>query len=752
MRYLKNLSSQSALPCATLPWDWTPANEVPAHVRKDKKARFTWMTNPETDHYFYSLSEGVNPNGRIVAEDSNPVQLIYGIAADYDAPMSESDIESGLARIGSHQPNYIERTMSGFARTVYRFEKPLAIPGNAAYREFLKVASAKLNLKMFSAGYDEGAVLDPARYYTNSGEWCVLDADRRISDLLVRGWWMDASKKVVWDQKDFGPVIPFETLAEKLAEKYPKFKDWPGDFVDNAQGPTFWLEESVSPKSAIAHESGIYTFSQHASKPFYSWADLLGAEFVDEYRVKQQAGSTEGIHYDGKGFWLKNPGDKKRWEQWEKTLLVNHLRVDRHVSVKKEKGTQLAEIDYCLNHIVVHQRVDAAAPYVFCPPGLMTLPSGKRMLNTSNLFVATPVPGQAKWGPDGEFPWLSRYFDALLSTPEQLPFLMSWIAHAYQGALIQKPRQGQVIVLVGPPNIGKTFFSSAILSRLFGGCADAACFVTGNDNFGGDLFESGIWALDDNSYIDSSAAWKRFSEKLKAMAANSNHRYNQKFEKGGMVSWQGRIVVTANCDEESVRQIPATDLSNGQKLSLYRTVEKMPFKYSDFYTMGEILGREIPFFAAYLRDYVIPEHCVGDARYGVAAYHEPSLMEISHQSSPTYAFFEILHDWMTDYIKDHPKETFWEGTAHQLGKAIRVDPTADASMRSYNDIQVGRALASMKNSGRYQIEATRQHGLRLWRITPTKEVVEEVKKTNAPGTKSNSKFAALQGAQVSDKV
>jgi hypothetical protein len=228
---------------------------------------------------------------------------------------------------------------------------------------------------------------------------------------------------------------------------------------------------------------------------------------------------------------------------------------------------------------------------------------------------------------------------------------------------------------------------------------------------------------------------------VKAISANTTFHYNQKYEKGGMVEWLGRAVITANCDEESLQQIPATDISNLEKLSLFRTTDAMPSQLPSFWAMCDILDREMPFFAAWLRDHVIPDECVGEPRYGVKAYHDPSLLEISHQSSAAYSFSEILHDWSQEWFEQNPTAEHWEGTALQLQKAILTDPTAEPSMRPYSVLAIGKALAALKKTGQYRLESgDRKHGFRNWKLYRPADTKKPTAQEIIPGTPADSQF------------
>ena len=76
--------------------------------------------------------------------------------------------------------------------------------------------------------------------------------------------------------------------------------------------PTFWVPESISPLSAIVRENGVQTFSAHAHKPFFSWPELLGAEWVKQFEDGKTGAAIEGIKFDGRSFYVRKPCG--RWD------------------------------------------------------------------------------------------------------------------------------------------------------------------------------------------------------------------------------------------------------------------------------------------------------------------------------------------------------------------------------------------------------------------------------------------------------
>lgn len=715
MRYLPNLSSDETFDASKpAPWDFEAP--IPERVRGDKAARHAWITKKTTKHYVYSGFEGVNPNVRVrngrAGQEGNPVHSVNALVADFDAPMSEAELRAGVARL-PYPPNYLEITLSGNSRLVWLLEAPLNLPGNSAATAFLKHAAGQLKLKQFGPGWDDKAFFDPARYYTNSCTWMELDPALRLPETLVRGWWITAAAKIQWDRPEYGITIPLDRVEAALRAKYPEF-DWPSDFSLGSQGPSFWVPGSVSPKSAIIKETGIYTFSQHAAKPFFSWSDLLGSQFVEEFAAEAKALAVEGIYFDGKSFFLQNP-HSKRWESWSKENLLLYLRTVRGVDARRDKATQMSALDQALMHIMITQRVAAAAPLIMQPPGLVRM-LGQQYLNLATTHICRPAEQVTTWGEHGEFPWISRWLDGLFDPADQLQPVLCWLARFYRCGLEYKPEPGQALVMAGGTGIGKTLFARGFMAKLFGETADAAPVLSGEDSFNADVLGCPVWAVDDNTRTQTDADWKRFSERVKAAAANGTFRYNAKFEQASTVVWLGRIVITCNLDPESLRQIPNLSLSNRDKIVLVKCAEVSAIKLPSRPEIEAILDRELPYFAAYLRDFVVPEHLRGEARFGVVATHSQELLEAAYQATPQAAFREILVEWAGEWFRTHPEAEAWEGSATALHSAILIDPTRDAAMRPFAPNRLGMALSSLKGAGVTGLESRLRDGIRHWRI------------------------------------
>lgn len=716
--HLRNLSSQD-LHKDVLPWDFKPSTPIPPEVYTNKKARTNWINLPTTEHHVYTAFEGVNPNLRIskLRNDGSGNPPLYGWAliADYDSAQPE-DVVMKLAKELPYPPNYIEKTLSGNWRFVWLLAAPLVFPSYDFAKYFFRnFANFAFDVSRGMIGFDQPAWEAPERLWTNSGDWRKVH-DKPIDADIVRGWMVKASEKYSFTASEFGLAIPLDALKPELEKRYPKFAQWPGEFVLNAQGPSFFIEGSTSPMSAIVRETGMQTFSAHAAKGFYGWKDLLGAAFVSEYESKALGSAVEAIHFDGRHYW--QPVANGSFAPFDRHDLVLHLKVERNLSPKPDKDGK-SQIERALTHIQKFQRITGAAPFIFRPSGIIRR-AHQTFLNTSTVRVMSPADVPAVWGSRGNFPWLSYYLETIFDE-YQLAILLAWMAWAYQGFYRLEPQQGHVLFIAGPVGMGKTLLNREIIGKIFGGYAEAGAYLLGEDNFNAELFQVGHHVVDDAGATSNLHTQRKWQSALKRAAANTTFRSNEKYRTATLADWIGRTGVTLNVDEESARLFPDLSTSIIDKLILLRTRgEDCKPEFPERYKLEKMMDQERHHLCRWLLDHKIPEDLQGNSRFGVIHYAEPSLLETANQSSHTAGFHEILEDWKNDYFVANPKAKYFEGTAYQLRKQLVLDPTAVDAVRAFDVNAIGRHLATLKSKG-VKLEAFSRGDLRYWRIYPNEK-------------------------------
>lgn len=690
---------------------WTFQGDIPAEAKgkANKTKRGEWIEDSSTLHNCYLGWEGFDSSVRISSKsDGNQPYKLHALVADYDAAVDDEELQKGCARMGAYLPAYFERTLSGYSRFVWLLETPVTVPSRAFAVELLKFLLRRIPVEELSVGFDAPAWLAPERAYTNSCEWAKV-SDYRIPAKLMSGWVLQVAEKFSFRNTSDSIAVPLDLVWPELVKKYPGAA-WPSDFVEGSQGPSFWVEGSTSAKSALVKAEGLYTFSAHAPKPWYSWRDLLGSQFVDEYESKNLGAAVDGIFFDGKGYWRKD--GRGKWMPYTKEDTASHLAIERHLSRNAPKG-QSSEVDRALEHIRQWNTVIGAAPFVFRPSGLVRV-SDHFALNTFTRTVVKPAEvDKVEWGPDGPMPYLSNYLGGFFDPADQLDFFISWLKRFYVSAYEQALDSGQNIFIVGPTGIGKTLLSTVVLSNLCAGHAVAEDYLMGATSFNSQLFESALWTIDDNSAAVTSATHRKFSTVIKRMAANTTFEYHAKFQVPCQVQWQGRVVVTMNSDEESIQLIPDLGISILDKICLFRAAQR-DMKFPPNRELEATIRRELPYLAKYLMDYEVPERCRGANRFGVVSYHEQSLVRTAKHSSRANSFQEVLDDWRADYFAEKSED--WTGTSYQLLTQFNVDPAKAAALRGMDVSAVSRGLSALKNTGYKYISIKETEEGRLWII------------------------------------
>jgi hypothetical protein len=224
------------------------------------------------------------------------------------------------------------------------------------------------------------------------------------------------------------------------------------------------------------------------------------------------------------------------------------------------------------------------------------------------------------------------------------------------------------------------------------------------------------------------SAHRKFSTIVKRMAANTTFQYHAKFRVPLTVSWQGRVVVTANDDEESIRILPDLDISILDKIMIFRA-SKRRMAFGSNREVEATIDRELPFFARWLLDYEPKPHCIGASRFGITSYHEPSLVKMAQQTSRLNSFHEIVEDWKNDYYAEHSEP--WSGTAHQFLVELHRDPAKSSVVKHLTIDKVVMQLSALRRKG-YPLEHDDNDGpLRRW-IIPGPKLKKLPPSVNSP--------------------
>lgn len=670
---VRNLTEKILSPC--MPWKFMPEQRPSDKICLDKEERQLWYRTKSTEWQFYTGIEPANNAQR--ASKDNPPKFIHAFVADFDVKIPDERINEAIESM-SVKPGFVERSLGNNCRLVWVCSRPLAVETTDFAIWILQAAGKFLSLDLLP-GIDKGAFEDPMRLYCNGASWRDTKHPP-INENKLQAFFVEAAKKFKFKAPE-GNSMPLDTVEKSIRESFSHFQ-WPTSFDLDSQGPTFWIPESVSPLSAIVKAEGMLTFSAHASKPFYSWSDILGADFVRETNEKAISRATLDIFYDGQSYYRKIDGAYQTANDGAMKIYL-----------KEGCGIPAKKVDATLHHLHENCRVAGAAPFIFQEPGLLEY-GGRKILNTWRNSVLKPAESSAGI----ENIWLWYFLNSLFDPPEQLDWALSWFQHFYRSAIELLPRPGQNLFLLGPANKGKTFFSREIVGKAVGGFVDASDYLVRGDSFGSENFHVPLWSIDDSTPGNSASGHDRFAAMLKKAAANQQHRYNAKFQIPTTVCWSGRVIITANVDFQSSRILGSLDNTSADKTSVFRSTNKQ-IDFPERYELQKILRTELPVFCRWLLDWKPPAHILRDGRYGFKAFHESSILDVTHQTSKSAPLKEILIEELSAFFVASPEATEWRGTLTSLCRMIQLNPLNDFVFRSFKPETINRYLELIEREG-----------------------------------------------------
>jgi|SRR5579859_438884 len=703
--FAPNLVTQSVVP--GLPWEFQVTEQITEQIRKDKHERQNFYQNPATRHCFYSGLEGVNAGVRCGKD--NPVRAVHAIVADYDIPIPDARIDEALESMPV-KASWVETSLGGNRRLIWILERPLLVDGNDFGVYFLQSCEKFLNLNLLPA-LDLPALTTTSRLFCRGDIWKAT-GHGPVPFSKLQAHFVKIAQAFRF--KEMAQVnVGLDVVEKAIKEKFPNF-NWPGEFAEGSQGPSFFIPESVSPLSAIVKAEGMLTFSAHATKMFYDWASILGKEFITEFAEKSVAAGTSDIYFDGHRYHRKIG---ESWASSERGEFTNYLKVSCRMSAKPD-GQGHSAVDRALDHIHCQQRVVGAAPFVFMRPGLIEY-QGKRTLNIYDSKPLEPAIGAQIFGSVGNFPFISTFFLTLFDPPEQLIRFNAWLKYYYESAYLWMPRPGQNLVLQGGVGIGKTFVNRQIIGTLVGGFADASGFLVDGGTFNSQLLAVPHMVLDDDTPTSSYATANRTHMLFKKIAANSEWEFHKKFEVPCMVQWVGRLGITANLDFQSSRIIGPLDNSSLDKLNLFRCIadnEGRAFKFPNREDTIRFIRAELPYYARWLLDWKVSDEIERDPRYGFVSFQEPSLLEQCNQTNPSAPFKEILLDSLAQWFRENPSESVWSGTVSAINRLLMSNPLNESILRSLRLEQSNRYLEQLQkeNSVKAEVSTDANSKTRVW--------------------------------------
>jgi hypothetical protein len=664
---LANLGSMAVDPIDA-PWDLKL--ETPAEI--STKAEYqSWCLNPATKHAFVSAFEGLSPVIKIGKE--NPPVKMHGLIIDYDTRSVTPDRLRELADkpVCEWIPSYGSISFRKGGRLYWEFERPVPVSSGIQAKKFLERLCKELKVNNWLPGYDQGATLNIGQYYEAGREFVHIGGPKIRWDILAFWAWEAVRDTVLWT--DFARYeIPLDAVEAEVHARFPG--RWSGQFTVGSRGVRFWDPGADNPTGAQVRKDGVSCYT--GDRPFMSWLDIFGKDFVSRFAASKTSELLEATYYDGKKFYSRE-GDSEggHYVEWDKADFSQYLRT-KGFDPSKAKGRTCSELDEAEIAIKTQRRVDYAKKIVHFPKGPVRW-RGKNYLNMGAPTPIQPAPSLGTpltWSDGAQFfPYIKSFLDVFFTDSRgddehnQRAFLFAWLRRFYQGGLELSPTQGQVAIIAGKPDKGKSFFCEGVVGGLMGGCEDGADYLVDNGRWSENVAESPVIYVGDSRAAEDHKTATAFANQLKKIVANATLRSAQKFSKETDVPWYGRIMISCNTDSESLNILPNLEISNRDKVMMFLASD-VTFPFPERRESERRLAQELPFFGRFLLDWVPPHSVMSNSsRFGVDKFHHPFLSEASTSQGASGVLQDYLSAFIeADRISASGQRKGWTGSSTEL--------------------------------------------------------------------------------------
>jgi hypothetical protein len=655
---------------------------------------------------FYSTCEGRAPSKRI--SNDNPVNKIYGVVADYDAAVDWKTLDDDiLARFGVNQPTWRTKTQSGYMRLVWEFAEPIPIAPEL-FDTFMKHMDKSLKLSRAFAGFDSTS-LRANQYFELGSEWVQVNG--HLDGNFVQGVLAKAAAEKPPQSSETS--IPIDIIAAEVEKRFPN--RWVGDFEVGSRGCLFWIDDGIDRDGCQVVDDGMVCYSDRAGKGFVTWAEIFGSSFTKDFEHKKLSTLLDEYWFNGRSFFkvLHNSAVTIPKDQ-----LMLELR-QSGFSTKHKQGQPLTEIESAILVISNQNRIDEIAPVVFSSDRVVSY-NGSRILNCANNQPVEPDTD----GDPSKWPFLHAWLNQLFEnsgTIDSIQYFYAWLKRFYMAAYNRKFMQGQAFVLVGATGRGKSLLSNRVIGTLVGGFADASDYISGQTKFNKDLGRVAAWVIDDTTSAASFQDQRKATELLKRSVANPRVEYQAKYADALSVPWTGRVILSLNMDANSLSVIPSLDSSNRDKLIALRVRDDARSDFPDNQILEQMIADELPHFARFLIDFIVPSGVRDVGRFGVQSFIDPSIADAAYDNSHRSAIAELV-EFFTKRCRDlNENMQIWRGTLTEFQVALHDFNNGRSVGMSSNLEFVRRGMSTLEEASKVNsrirpIRSSGHGGGKIWQI------------------------------------
>jgi len=401
-----------------------------------------------------------------------------------------------------------------------------------------------------------------------------------------------------------------------------------------------------------------------------------------EERREQIRPRVQNYYYAGSQYLRLNP-DGSYTRLSGRDNMLTHL--------EQEQGLKGDDAQTALFLIQSAKCVAFAGPIAGHPAGMFINRAGGQILITEGPNIIRGRPGNPDFIRSLVDEFLGRDQDSYHE--EQRQTFYGYLHIARQALLrpdVHLP--GQALGLLGPVNVGKTFVQENIITPCLGGRhTDPSDYFSGRTNFNDSIFSAEHLMLSDADIDPDDKARLKFRNHLKRVVANGDQMLSQRYQSQVNIRPVWRITLSANLDKHSMAIIPVLDGSVRDKITLLRCYRPagLPGSHAEERRMFlERLQQTLPAFVFLLDHWPIPPE-YRDARFGVAAFQHPEILQMLMGGDPLRRFEVLLDRFLT-------KHGGQEGTAVEWLNWLKAENGTEMDELVPDAGDLGRKLATLK--------------------------------------------------------
>jgi hypothetical protein len=374
--------------------------------------------------------------------------------------------------------------------------------------------------------------------------------------------------------------------------------------------------------------------------------------------------------------------------------------------IPQETEKNLSPIDSMFYRAHTHGHVYYAGPLAGHRVGLLTRPSGEKLLVTSecNFFSFFEVPGGGGCRQQ-TISFIEKFLTELFVDGHE--YVISWLSCAVKSLLRCDFSPGQMLALAGPPGCGKSFFHYLVTQTLGGRMAKPYPFLTGKTAFNGDLARAEHLIIEDEVASSDIRARRTFGSGLKQFTVGEEMHIHDKGKIAFTAPTYKRMTLSVNDEAENLMILPPFDASIMDKVMLLRCKDAKTVLHDSREQNKAEVAKEMPAFRRFLLKYRVPKR-IACPRFGVVSFHNPDLLDMVSDTQPEHRLRQVIDEVFTET---------WKGTATELEMRLRASAFAPvAHTLFYYPTSCGVYLSRLANKSPDRFSAVKVRGRTVWTI------------------------------------